>query len=186
LRGKIKDERLLALLDLIIDQKLPYETPGKGLPIGNLTSQHFANLYLGELDHYIKERLRVKGYLRYMDDFIIFADEKESLHLTLASARGFLRDCLRLEIKEEALILAPVTQGIPFLGFRVFPGLIKLDARKWTRFKRKVRELEDEYLKGRIDEDELARSISSMVGHIQHADTLAARRKFFERSLNLG
>jgi hypothetical protein len=186
LRRILKDERLLQLLDVIIDQPLPGSAPGKGMPIGSLTSQHFANLYLGELDHFVKERLRIKGYLRYMDDFLTFGDEKSALHETLAAEREFAREELRLELKESAIVIAPVTEGISFLGFRIFPGMVRLSRDKWARFRRRVREREAAYIAGEIDEDELARTVSSMVGHILRADTLEARRNFFAGSMSLG
>jgi len=186
LRRILKDERLLQLLDRIIDQPLPGSALGKGMPIGSLTSQHFANLYLGELDHFVKERLRVKGYLRYMDDFLNFGHEKSVLHETLAAEREFAREELRLELKESAIVVAPVTEGISFLGFRIFPGMVRLKPDKWARFRRRVREREAAYIVGEIDEDELARTVSSMVGHILHADTLEARRNFFAGSMSLG
>ncbi len=186
LRRILKDEHLLQLLDRIIDQPLPGSAPGKGMPIGSLTSQHFANLYLGELDHFVKERLRIKGYLRYMDDVLTFGQEKSALHETLAAEREFLREELRLELKERAIVIAPVTEGISFLGFRVFPGTIRLSRDKWARFRRRVREREAAYISGEIGEDDLARTVSSMVGHVLHADTLEARRSFFTGSLSLG
>lgn len=186
LRRKIKDKALLALLDHIIDHPIPGGVPGKGLPIGSLTSQYFANLYLGELDHLLKERLHLKGYVRYMDDFLVFADDKPWLHETLAVIRAFLRHTLLLDLKHEVVGVAPVTHGIVFLGFRIFPSLIKLEGKKWTRFRRMVRKREAQYLCGMIDEEALARSVGSMIGHVLHADTLSARRRFFANSLSLG
>jgi RNA-directed DNA polymerase len=182
LRRKLKDQALLALLDRIIDHPIPGGTPGKGLPIGNLTSQYFANLYLGELDHLVKERLRLKGYVRYMDDVLVFAEEKPRLHVTLATLRAFLHDVLRLRLKEEAVRVAPVTQGVPFLGFRIFPGTVRLDGSKWARFRRRVRRREKAYRRGLVDETTLGRSVASMIGHVQHANLLAARRQFFHRA----
>ena len=186
LRRKLKDAQLLELVNKIIDQPVPESEAGKGMPIGNLTSQHFANSYLSDLDHFIKERLWVKGYLRYMDDFLVFGDDKGELRKTLSAVREFLKERLLLELKEESLLLAPVFLGFEFLGFRVFPKLIRVDRKKWTRFKLKVRGLELSYLAGGISEDELALRVSSMVAHVLHADTLAARRKVFEVSLRLG
>ncbi|MGH9845337.1 MAG: reverse transcriptase domain-containing protein [Blastocatellia bacterium] len=179
LRRILKDPPLLALLDRIIDHPLPGSAPGRGLPIGNLTSQYFANLYLGELDHFVKERLGIRGYLRYMDDALIFGDDKAALHETLAAVRVYLDDRLKLGLKEEALRIAPVWTGISFLGFRIFPGTIRLCGDNWSRFRRKVRAHEAAYLAGEMDEDELARSVASMIGHTMHADTLEARRRFF-------
>jgi retron-type reverse transcriptase len=95
---KLKDPDLIWLLNTIID-RAPSDQPEKGIPIGSLTSQHFANLYLDRLDHYIKDYLRVKSYLRYMDDFILFCDEKTDLHSLHISIRNFLHDELELELK---------------------------------------------------------------------------------------
>jgi RNA-directed DNA polymerase len=178
LRRTLKDKALLALLDRIIEHPIPAGTPGKGLPIGNLTSQYFANLYLGALDHLVKDRLGLRGYVRYMDDFLIFAADKPRLHDTLATVRTFLHTALRLGLKEQAVRLAPVTQGIPFLGCRIFPRLIRLNSRTWARVRRRIRGLEAAYRRGLIDEATLVRSVTSMLGHIRHADTLAARRRF--------
>ena len=98
LRRIIRDRQLLALLDQIIEAPLPGLPPGRGLPIGNLTSQHFANLYLGELDHFIKERLRVGGYVRYMDDFLLFGATRDGLREQHDQIRNFLDQHLGLAL----------------------------------------------------------------------------------------
>ena len=185
-RRKLKDKSLLSLLDRIIEHPLPGGKRGKGVPIGNLTSQYFANLYLGELDHYVKDRLRLPGYIRYMDDIAVFADDKPRLHLAIAAIRDFLYETLRLELRDERTLLSPVAQGVPFLGFRVFPGLIRLDGRKLARLRRRVRVREAAYRLGRIDEDDLAQSVRSMVGHVCHTDSLQARKRVFATSLEMG
>lgn len=186
LRRLLKDQQVLALFDHIIDHPLPGGTPGKGVPIGNLTSQYCANLYLGVLDHFVKERLRLRGYVRYMDDFLVLTDNKPLLHTTLATIRAFLRDTLQLDLKDEVVRIAPVTQGVSFVGFRIFPGLLRLDRRKWTRFRHQVRVLEAQYARGMIAEETLAQAVASMIGHVQHADALTARRQVFAASLFLG
>lgn len=186
LARRIKDRRLLALLDLIIDHPLPEHAPGKGLPIGNLTSQHFANLYLGELDHYLKDRLGVSAYLRYMDDFVLFESTKPRLHQHLAAVRHFLNESLRLRLKTKATRVAPVTEGLALLGFRLFPGTIRLQARGLTRSRRRVRARERAYLAGEIDDRLLSTSVNSMIAHMAHADTLSVRRQLFSDSMGLG
>ena len=167
-----KDPPLLALLNRIIEHAPPAAEPGKGLPIGNLTSQHFANLYLGELDHYLKDRLGIKGFLRYMDDLLLFADDKPSLHRWLADIRRFLQATLRLELKEQATLLAPVTEGIPFLGLRIYPGVIRLNRRTLRRFRRQVRGREKAYRAGRLGIADLTNAVASLFAHVSHADTL--------------
>jgi hypothetical protein len=172
-----KEPMLLGLLERIIDHRPPGVAPGKGLPIGNLTSQHFANLYLGELDHYLKDRLRVPDYLRYMDDVLLFAEDKPTLHRWLAEIRAYLAARLQLVLKEGATRLAPVSEGIPFLGFRVYPGLIRLNQRTRRRFRRQVRALERAHALGLIDTDELCSRAASLFAHVAHADSYRLRRQ---------
>jgi hypothetical protein len=186
LRRLLKDRRLLNLLDIIIDQPVPNSPEGKGLPIGNLTSQYFANLYLGQLDHYLKEQERVGGYVRYMDDFIVLGSDKKELKEAKEKISNFVEQKLCLQLKEKADILAPTIVGISFLGFLIFPGMIRLEAKKWKRFRHRVRELEHAFVSNEIDEEMLARKVQSMIGHIKHANTLQARRKFFSESLKFG
>jgi len=179
LRRKIKDPDLLRLMERIIDQPVPGYAPGKGLAIGNLTSQWWANFYLDPLDHFLKDDRGVKCYARYMDDAVLFADDKETLHLITADLRRFLSDRLKLRLKENATFIAPVTEGVPFLGFRIFPGLIRLKRKNVIRFRRKFRAAERQILAGGIDEAPFISAANSLVGHIRHADTHRMRQKFF-------
>jgi len=176
---KFKDPQLLALLEQIIDHAVPAYGTGRGVPIGALTSQLFANLYLSELDHLVKDRLRVNGYLRYMDDFLIFGRQKSELRDWLAVIRQFITERLRLELKDEVLSLAPVSQGIPFLGFRIFPAIIRLDRAHLIRFRRTIRAREQAYRDGSIDETTLVRSVSSIIAHVAHANTYRMRCMLF-------
>ncbi len=185
-RGIIKDKRLLHLLDTIIDHSAPGSLPGKGLPIGNLSSQHFANLYLGELDRCLQERLGVKAYVRYMDDMLLFGAGKKELWRLLARVEEFLYHDLALELKPAATIVAPVTEGIAFLGFRVYPGVTRLQRKTERRFRRKLRAGEDAYLAGKIDVEQLAVSVQGAVAHISHADTGRLRQALLLASLPLG
>ena len=183
---KLKDQRLLSLLERIIRHPVPGGRPSQGVPIGNLTSQYCANLYLGELDHFVKDRLGLPGYVRYMDDMAVFAENKPRLHFVLAEIRKYLAGELRLALRAERTRIAPVSQGVPYIGFRVFREVVRLDGRKWSLHQRRVRGLQAAYLQGRIPEETLAQSVQSMIGHVRHADTLSARRNFFECSGGLG
>ena len=185
LERKIKDRDLLGLLFLIIDHPMPDQNPGKGVPIGNLTSQWWANGYLDMVDHFVKDELGVKKYIRYMDDMVALSAGKDELHELRAQINGFLYRRLKLRLKEKGTFLAPVLQGIPFLGFRVFPNLIRLKRTNLVRFRRKFREKENAYLSGEMDEDRFTRSAASMLGHVLHADTWRMRRDFFHGK-NLG
>ncbi|MCP4003068.1 MAG: RNA-dependent DNA polymerase [bacterium] len=186
LRRMFKDARLLALLDRIIDAPVPGQQPGQGLPIGNLTSQYFANHVLGQLDRFVKQRLRARGYLRFMDDVLIFAETKAELHLHRAAIRRYLADDLSLRLKGKATWLAPTGQGIPFLGFRIFPRTIRLQGQRWHRMRRRIRRRERAFQQGRISAEELATSVRSSVAHIEHAATRRLRRCFFAQSSALG
>lgn len=137
LRRKIKDIYLLKLLDDIIDSaNYCGTTPvGKNVPIGNLLSQWFGNLYLNELDRYIKNELKCKAYIRYCDDFVLFADDKQMLHQWRDKIRVFIETKLKLKFSKCAIY--PTTQGVDFLGYRHFNGYLllrKRTARKWRSF----------------------------------------------------
>lgn len=186
LKRYLKDRPLLELLERIIDNSSPWTGPGKGLPIGNLTSQYFANIYLGELDHFLKERHETKGYIRYMDDMLVFASNKPELHELLVLIRQFLDQKLCLQLKTSALLLAPVTQGVPYLGFRIWPGLLRVDKRSLRRLRRRLRSVENAYSNNRMDIDRLGNSVASMFAHVANADTLHLRRKVINDSLHLG
>lgn len=181
LRRVLKDPKVLWLCDVIVRASAPWCPPDKGLPIGNLTSQHFANAYLSGLDHFIKETLGVRGYVRYMDDLVLFADEKADLTQAIRQVRDYLQDKCLLHLKAGATILAPVWQGLPFLGFRIFPRVVRVPRQSWRRFRRHVAEKDYLLLSGRIDQDAWQTSLLSLVAHLQHADTRNLRANFFER-----
>jgi RNA-directed DNA polymerase len=185
LRRVFKDPKLLRLLDIIIDHKVPGYAAGRGLPIGNLTSQHFANFYLGELDHFLKDRMKVKGYVRYMDDFISFSNDKIFLQELLGHINKFVREELKLDLKEKATTLAPVSEGVSFLGFRVFRNIIRIKRENLVRMRRKIRRKEELFLKGEISEKELIQSVGSISAHVSHVNSLAIRREIFVESLTL-
>ncbi|NLV46946.1 MAG: RNA-directed DNA polymerase [Candidatus Hydrogenedentes bacterium] len=179
LRRLFKDARFLALLERIIDHNAPHNAPGKGLPIGNLTSQYFANLYLDGLDHFIKQQLHMKRYVRYMDDFLCLADTKAALQGVLGEVREFLDGRLRLHLKEKKCYIAPIMQGIPFLGMRLYPGTIRLSRPSLVRCRRKLKRREDAFEAGRITEAALIQSVGSLIAHITHGNTMALRRQWF-------
>ncbi|MEZ4599557.1 MAG: reverse transcriptase/maturase family protein [Syntrophotaleaceae bacterium] len=178
LRRRFKDRRLLALLERIFDS---YETcPGKGLPIGNLVSQHMANFYLGYLDHWLKEERRVPGYVRYMDDFVLFADEKQRLLQELAQIRRFLEERLQLALKDNVQ-LNRCRRGLPFLGFRVLPGSIRLAPRSRRRFVEKFCHYEGLWNEGVWDESTLARHMTPLVEFTRAGRATGFRRHVLEQ-----
>jgi len=177
---KFKDPDLIWLLNTIIDSA-QFDQPGKGIPIGSLTSQHFANMYLDRLDHYIKDYLSVKSYLRYMDDFILFGYEKADLHSLHTSIRNFLHDELELELKEKVTMLAPLRDGIPFLGFRIFPNLIRLKQENKKRAFNTLKSRTRAFKAGKISEEEYSRSLMSITEHLKIANSYNLRKDVFDQ-----
>jgi len=164
LKRLAKDRRLLALLSRIIDS---YETaPGRGLPIGSLTSQHFANFYLGWFDRYVKETLRVKGYVRYMDDCALWGSTSPELQVQLAQAKEFLKADLGLEVKAHPY-LNRTGHGMDFLGCRVFPHFAVPNRRSRVRFRRKLRAVESAYEAGAIGGLTLQQRSTALVAFVR-------------------
>jgi hypothetical protein len=167
LTRQFRERRLRELLGLIVAQPVPGNPRGKGLPIGNLTSQWFANLYLDGVDHLAKEALQVPGYLRYMDDMVLWSDSKAQLWSFADAVRGYLREQRQLTLKERACVLAPVGEGLPFLGMRIFPGRLRLQRRRWQRSRRLLRRREQVFAAGELSGRALADSVRSICGGLR-------------------
>ena len=169
------------LLNLFEEMLASYHVrPGQGVPIGNLFSQHLANFYLAHLDHWLKEERHIKPYLRYMDDCILFAGEKKLLLQELAAIKCFLEDELKLELKSNIQLNRTIT-GVPFLGYRIFPGHVRLTTESLKRFSRKYRAYEQNYCQGQWSARELADHLESLCSFVQNSDSLGFRRFFIER-----
>lgn len=167
IRKKIKDQRLLTLLDQVIES-------APGLPIGNYLSQYFANLYLNDFDHYLKETLRVKYYFRYCDDIVILGNSKEYLRDVLSHIVTFLAK-LKLQPKENWQVFPVAARGIDFLGYRFFHGytlLRKRIAKKVLKLSRSIEKA------GRIT-DRQYRSLLSYYGWLKYGNCLNLRRKVY-------
>ncbi|MDQ7023986.1 MAG: reverse transcriptase/maturase family protein [Anaerolineae bacterium] len=150
----------------------------RGLPIGNLTSQFWANVYMNELDQFVKHQLHCKAYVRYVDDFLLFADDKVTLHHWREAIMIFLQS-LRLTIHENRAQPKPVTQGIPFLGFTVYPTHRRLKRSKGIAYRRHLKTLYRQYKAGEISREQGRASVMAWLGHVQHGDTYNLRRKLF-------
>jgi len=148
----------------------------RGLPIGNLTSQFWANVYLNPLDQFVKHDLKAGGYARYVDDFLLFADDKKTLHRWRESIINFLEG-LRLTIHEQRAQPKPVTHGIPFLGFTVYPDHRRLKRSKGIAYRRHLKTLWRQYQTGEITREQGRASVMAWLGHVQHGDTVGLRRQ---------
>lgn len=136
---KFKDRRLLTLYERII--RSHEATPGRGLPIGSLVSQHLANFYLDPIDRLVRERLRIPGYVRYMDDFALWSGERDELRRALVGIESVLNGRLGLELKRGSH-LNRTEHGMNFCGFRVFREWRVLNRRSRKRFAAKLMALE--------------------------------------------
>jgi RNA-directed DNA polymerase len=184
LRHKFKDNQLIFWFDRIIDT---YETkPGHGLPIGNLTSQYFANLYLDPLDRFVKESLRLKGYVRYMDDFSLWHSSKNDLKKIRRDLVSFTSDSLGLSLKGVPY-LNHTRHGMDFLGMRVFPQAVHLNRRSKKRFIAKMHGYEWQLACGMLSEADFQERVTALTAFVQQADSEALRKFFFrELAKNVG
>ncbi len=146
----------------------------RGLPIGNLTSQFWANVFMNGFDHFVKRTLKAPAYLRYVDDLLVFAQDKRQLWEWRAAMLDYLAG-LRLTIHAGSAHPRPVTEGLPFLGFAVFPDHRRLKARKAVAFGRKFRCLVREVRAGRRPRPELDAVVRSWVNHVRYGDTWGLR-----------
>ncbi len=191
LAGKIADPGVLALIDSIVasgdsvfgesydmqwfpgDDLLAAIRP-RGLPIGNLTSQFWANCYLNPVDHFIKRELKCKGYVRYVDDLLLFADDKPGLWQFDDALVEKLAD-LRLAVHPGAHP-RPVSEGIPFLGFIIFPTHRRLKRRKVVHFRRRLKTQVHQHRSGELSREKLDASIQGWINHARFGDTWGLRR----------
>ncbi|MHB1152107.1 MAG: RNA-directed DNA polymerase [Eubacteriales bacterium] len=159
-RRKFKDRDVLWLIDIIIDSN------SNGVPIGNYTSQWFANFFLEPLDHFIKEKLHVKYYMRYMDDMVLFGRNKKELHKARKAIAEFIAD-MGLELKRNWQVFKVDTRDVDFLGFRFYRNKTTLRRRNALRIRRRIKKI---YRKGRATYKDAA-AVISYLGWVKHSDS---------------
>jgi hypothetical protein len=190
LARKIKDADVMWLVDQILasgvgvlseEYRMRY-FPGdtllaalhqRGLPIGNLTSQFWANCFLNPFDHFVKRELHCPAYARYVDDFLLFADDKRTLWAWRDALVARLAD-LRLTIHPGAHP-RPVTEGIPFLGFVVYPTHRRLKRRNAVAYRRKLKRLVAEWLAFERTRESVLQSLKGWINHARYGDTWGLR-----------
>jgi retron-type reverse transcriptase len=150
----------------------------RGLPIGNLTSQLWANVYLNALDQYVKRELKCKAYLRFVDDFALFHDDKGQLHAWKGQIADFLTG-LRLQLHPKKSVVFPARVGIGFLGFRHFRTHRRLLPSNARRFQRRLRGFAETYRQGEMSIEEINQSVQSWVAHAEHGNTWRLRNRIF-------
>lgn len=194
LKRKIRDDDMIFLLDKIVNSSEtnfglpPGKSPGevkrsdrvseKGMPVGNLSSQMFANLYLNELDQYCKRTLGIHFYVRYMDDVIILHQDKDQLHEWKRIIDTFLKEKLQLDLNEKTCI-RPITLGVEFCGYKIWNTHIKLRKSTALKMKRNLKKLQKEYAAGEVTVEEAKQTISSYLGILKHCDSYSLKRTIF-------
>jgi len=181
LQTKIKDRDLLWLIETIIRNS---DKEKSGLPIGNLTSQFFANVYLDKFDHYIKNKLKIKYYIRYMDDFVLFFNDKDFLKKILPLIEEYLKTRLFLKLKEKAVLINQRLHGLGFLGVRIFPNIIRIKRENLKRSLNKLKLRKYQYEKSIISEYKYTQSITSILeGNISYFDTYNLRSDIIRKGI---
>ncbi len=180
----------LAAARLPAHKRLANARPGCGLPVGNLTNQFFANVYLNALDQFVKHTLKCRHYLRYVDDFVLLAKDRDQLRQWQVQIEQFLIDSLRLKLKEGSR-LEPLCQGIDFLGYRVFVDHRRVRPRVLTHCKAKLSAWAAQHVqtteKGFAIQAlpdaraQLQAMLGSYWGHFAHANSVRLRRALFDR-----
>lgn len=176
LAKRFKDVVLLKVFYSIIDS---YETStGKGLPIGNLTSQYFANHYLALADHYIKEKFQAPAYVRYMDDMVIWSNDKNSLLKIGNKFQSFIESELSLSLKP--FCLNSTDKGLPFLGYILFPKTVLLNNSSRNRFKAKLKQYAYKLNNAEWNQAEYQAHVLPLIAFAKHANTFNLRTKYNE------
>jgi retron-type reverse transcriptase len=195
IRRKTKCPKTLWLIDLIIDTSNPQDDAGfhfpgdtlftpsereRGIPIGNLASQLFANIYLGVVDHFMKARFPGNGYIRYMDDMALFGNSKDELWKACGEIETAVHG-MRLRLKPNATMLYPVERGVDFLGYKVYSDHRLLKYENVVKCRRRLKRLTALYGRHKTDFASVRNSIQSWIGHAGYADTWGLRRSLFSK-----
>ncbi len=166
IKKKVEDKKTLWLLEKIINSF--EKEKNTGLPLGNVTSQLFANIYMNELDQFMKHALKARFYLRYSDDFIVISERQEYLKNLIVFIEEFLRAVLKLKLHEDKIIIRKYRQGIDFLGYVIFPGHLVLRTKTKRRIMRKISQgflnLEEDL----ISAEYFDQSLQAYLGMLKH------------------
>ena len=151
----------------------------RGLAVGSLLNQMLANVNQNEVDHYAKRELRIHYYVRYMDDIVILSDSKAQLHEWKEKIERFMQERLKLELNPKKCFIEPISRGIDFCQYRVFPDHIKLKKATALRMKRNLKRIQHLYATGEITLERAQKTVSSYMGLLSHCDSYQLKRAIF-------
>ena len=175
---KIQDDKTFGLTGLII--RSFGKEPNKGLPLGNVTSQLFANIYLNELDQFIKHKLKQRYYLRYCDDFIILDEDENRLSKLIAVIADFLKESLKLTLHSDKIIIRKYHQGVDFLGYVALPHYRVLRTKTKRRILKKIGNKYQELKRGLISERSFRQGLQSYFGVLKHCRGWKIKKDIFQ------
>jgi len=165
-KKKIQEQNAIWLIERII--KSFEKEPNKGLPLGNVTSQLFANIYLNELDQFVKHNLKIKYYIRYCDDFVILGENEDGLVNLVDRISYFLKDKLKLSLHADKVIIGKYNQGVDFLGYVALPRYRVLRTKTKRRIFKKIKNKFYDFQEGLISKESFNQSLQSYLGVLGH------------------
>lgn len=174
----IQDKDILLLLTEIINSFNSELGEGRGIPLGNLTSQVFANIYMNKLDQFMKHKLKIKYYVRYADDFVIISQRKDYLENLIPEIDKFLEMDLNLKLHENKVIIRKLKHGIDFLGYGILPHYILPKTKTKRRIFRKMSVKIKENKNGKISDFSLNQTVQSYLGYFSHANSYKIVKQF--------
>lgn len=182
LEKRITDKKALWLIKKVLNNHNTKQT-GKGMPLGNLASQFFANVYLNELDQFIKHKLKIKYYLRYVDDFIILHNSKEQLKKYKKEINEFLKNQLKLELHPQKSKIILLYKSTTFLGFRIFYHFKLLRKSNLNKMLRRLEQFKEDYKQNLITKEEIMKSMQGWNAYASTANTYKLRTKINQQTL---
>ncbi|MFH0869695.1 MAG: RNA-directed DNA polymerase [archaeon] len=184
IRKRINDERIIWLIKTILSNHKTKEQ-GRGMPLGNLTSQFFANVYLNELDQYVKHVLKAKHYIRYVDDFVILHRSAERLECYKEKISCFIKEKLALQLHPDKSKIHPLYSGTDFLGLRIYSHHRLLKKRNLRKFRKKLELMSSEYELKRVSYDTIYDFLEGWAAYSKYANTFKLRKNQIAHAENL-
>ncbi len=181
---KIKDAKAIWLIQTILANHKG-EIPRKGMPIGNLTSQFFANVYLNELDKFVKHKLKARYYIRYVDDLVILHRDRVVLEKWREEIDNFLKRNLKIKLHKEKTRIIQVEKGTTFLGFRVFQRYRLLKRSNARRIWRRIDRLRNRCVAGKITAEKARQCLDGWFAYAKFANTYSLRKRVVQRFKDL-
>ncbi|MBN2330227.1 MAG: hypothetical protein JXC85_00255 [Candidatus Aenigmarchaeota archaeon] len=183
IRRRISDWKVLMLIRTILKNHMT-GNEGKGMPIGNLTSQFFANLYLNDLDYFVKHKLMARYYIRYVDDFVLMNSSKELLINCMNKINIFLRKELKLELHPEKSKVYPLKKGVKFLGFKIYYHYKIVKKANMRKMEKKLSLLKWKFERNLISHDEIMNSMESWMGYVMQGNTYRIRNEMRDECMS--